>query len=174
MTVADFLRDPFGYDPESSWTGAMRRLAGKNEAAFQALKTQAMEWGGWIQERNYRSILLDNPVAAAESLRDPASVARWGWTARRYEERMKLLSGLSDESFRDELLDTMARRLAVARAIPTVRELRARLAAGRTDTDQLVVQLRSELAASSGSAGARRALERFLAATGLATLVDKE
>jgi hypothetical protein len=170
LTVADFLRDPYAYDPESSWKSAMERLAGGNAAALKALETQAMEWGGWIDERNYRSILLDNPVSAAEHLRDPAMTARWGWTARRYPQRMADLTGLQDEFFREELLETMARRYAVSRAMPLVRELRARLAAGRSDTSELVEQLRRERADADSSAGVGEALDRFLVAAGLSRL----
>jgi hypothetical protein len=171
ITVADFLADPHGYDPQASWAAAMARLAGDDPSALKALKTQAMEWGGWIRERNYRSALLDNPVAAAEDLRDPAAVARWSWTAKRYPQRIIDLGGLQDALFRKELLDTMARRYAVARAMPTVRELRSRLAVGRRDTEQLLDQLRLEREQAPISPGARRALDRFLAAAGLASLL---
>jgi hypothetical protein len=171
LTVADFLKDPHGYDPESSWTSAMEQLTGDHPAALKALKTQAMEWGGWIQARNYRSVRLDNPLAAAERLNDPAAVARWRWTARRYPERMADLAGLKDDPFREDLLDTMARRYAVARAMPTVRELRTRLAAGRSDTAQLVEQLRNERTEASSHPGAKQALDRFLAAAGLASIL---
>jgi len=171
LTVADFLGDPLAYDPDTSWTAAMERLAGEDSSALTALKTQAIEWGGWILERNYRSVRLDSPTAVAEGLRDPAAIARWGWTARRYQQRMADLAGLQDELFRSDLLETMARRHAVARAIPTVRELRARIAAGRSDTSQLVEQLRHERQALSSRPGALRALDRFLAAAGLAALI---
>ena len=149
----------------------MERLAGDDSSALTALKTQALEWGGWILERNYRSILSDNPTAAAEALRDPAAVARWGWTARRYRQRMADLAGLQDPLFRRDLLETMDRRHAVARAIPTVRELRARIAAGRSDTSQLIEQLRQERRDLSSRPVALRALDRFLATAGLASLI---
>jgi hypothetical protein len=171
LTVADFLGDPSGYDPDKSWAAAMERLAGDDSSALTALKTQALEWGGWILERNYRSILSDNPTSAAEGLRDPATVARWGWTARRYRQRMTDLAGLQDPLFRRDLLETMDRRHAVASAIPTVRELRARIAAGRSDTSQLIEQLLQERRDLSSRPGALRALDRFLAAAGLAALI---
>jgi hypothetical protein len=116
-------------------------------------------------------VRLDNPLAAAERLNDPAAVARWRWTARRYPERMADLAGLKDDPFREDLLDTMARRYAVARAMPTVRELRTRLAAGRSDTAQLVEQLRNERTEASSHPGAKQALDRFLAAAGLASIL---
>ncbi len=167
LTVADYLRDPRGYDHEQSLKAAIARIAGDRAEARDALKTQSMEWGGWIGERNYRNILTDNPVAAAEALRDPARVALWGWTARRYPQRMRALGRLQDRAFRDDLLETMARRLAVARAMPTVREIRARLAAGRQDVAALFEQLDDERARVMGQPGVLAALERFLSAAGI-------
>jgi hypothetical protein len=168
LTVADFLRDPHGYDHEKSLQAAISLLAGEDAKARDALKTQSMEWGGWIGERNYRNILKDNPVAAATLLRDPAAVALWKWTVRRYPERMDELAGLRDPLFRRDLLETMARRLAVARAMPMAREIRARVASGRQDIAQLVKQLRDERARVADQPGALAALDRFLEAAGIA------
>jgi hypothetical protein len=167
LTVADYLRNPRQYDPERSLQAAIMRLAGERPEVRDALKTQTMEWGGWIGERNYRNILTDSPLAAAKILRDPARVALWKWTALRYPERMRALENLEDRAFRDDLLETMARRLAVARAMPTVREIRARTAAGRQDIEQLIKQLDDECAALSGHPGPLAALKRFLAAAGI-------
>lgn len=167
LTVADYLRDPEGYDHEISLQAAISRLAGERPEARDALKTQSMEWGGWIGERNYRNIITDSPVAAARVLRDPARVALWKWTALRYPQRMRALQQLEDHLFRDDLLEAMARRLVVARAMPTVREIRARVAAGRQDTAQLVEQLDDERAAVADSPDVLAALERFLAAAGI-------
>jgi hypothetical protein len=167
LTVADYLQDPHGYDPELSLQAAISRLAGDQAEAREALKTQSMEWGGWIGERNYRNILSDSPVAAARALRDPAQVALWSWTARRYPQRMLALQQLQDRAFRDDLLETMARRLAVARAMPTVREIRARVAAGRQDIARLLEQLDDERSRVADRPGVLAALERFLAASGI-------
>jgi len=171
LTIADFLRAPGSYDPDRSWKRAMSRLAGDNPAALTALSTQALEWGGWIGERNYHTVTTDNPETAAGTLGDPAASSAWQWPARRYPQRMADLSGLDDLTFRDELLEIMSRRLAIARAVPTTRELRARLAAGRTDVDPLIDQLRHERERADGPSGALLALDRFLAFSGVQRLV---
>jgi hypothetical protein len=171
LTIADFLRAPTTYDADVSWQGAIDRIAGPSAAASTALKTQAMEWGGWIGERNYHTTASDNPQTAAETLRDPAATAAWQWPARRYPARMADLELLADEVFREELLEVMARRLAIARAVPSVRELRARLAAGRTDVETLVEQLRTERAQVRDQPTALLALDRFLGFSGVASVV---
>jgi hypothetical protein len=174
LTVTDFLRNPGGYDRDGSLQSAINRLAGDDPEVRDALKTQIMEWGGWIGERNYRNILTDSPVAAAKLLRDPARVSLWKWTALRYPQRMRVLEGLADHVFRDDLLEVMARRLAVARAMPTVREIRARIAVGRQDTDRLVEQLEDERSRVAGSPGVLAALDRFLAAAGIQELLGDQ
>jgi hypothetical protein len=171
LTIADFLDAPQSYDPDRSWKSAMDRLAGDDPGARTALSTQAIEWGGWVGERNYHTVISDNPETAAGTLGDPAAFASWQWPARRYPERMAALAGLADEPFRDELLEIMQRRLAIARAVPTTRELRARLAAGRTDLAPLIEQLRHERALAEGRPGVLLALDRFLAFSGVARLI---
>ena len=84
---------------------------------------------------------------------------------------MAALAGIDDDPFRDEVLEIMGRRLAIARAVPTTRELRARLAAGRTDVEALIVQLRHERERVNGQAGALLALDRFLTFSGVARLL---
>lgn len=164
LTVADYLLDPDAYDPDAALEAAARRLAGDDEAALEALRTQALEWGGWIGERNYRTALTDNPVAAAASLRDPAASALWVWTVRRYPDRMAALDGLADRPFAAALHDVMDRRLAIARAMPTVRDLRG----ARGEREALLLErLRHELTRADERSGARDALRRFLDAAGL-------
>lgn len=174
MTVADFLRDPVGYDADTSEQRAVAGLAGGNSGALDALRTQVLEWGGWIGERNYHTALTDNPEVAARALRDPAVVASWSWVTRRYPLRMSRLEQLADTTFRDDLLEVMARRLAVARAVPIVRELRARYGAGRSDVGSLVIQLRRERERAAEHGSAVLALDRFLAAAGLARLFEEQ
>ena len=70
----------------------------------------------------------------------------------------------------DALVDMMDRRLVIARSIPTVRELRARLAAGRSDLEPLVVQLRRERSAAADRPRTLEALDRFLAAADVASV----
>jgi hypothetical protein len=171
LTVADYLRDPDSYDAETSWERAMDRLAGDDAAARRALSTQALEWGGFIGERNYHTARTDNPRTAAESLRDPAASAMWRWPARRYEERMAALARLADRPFAEELLAVMARREAIARAVPAVREIRARIAAGRSDFDPLLEQLQLERRRADADPGALVALDRFLVFSGVGVLL---
>jgi hypothetical protein len=125
LTVVSFLTDPNGYDADHRWLEAMKRLAGDDPAALRTLRTQATEWGGWIAGANYHTALDENPQTAAQSLRDPAAVAAWSWPERTYPERMAGLAAVEDARFRDDLLLTMARRLAVARAVPVVHEILA-------------------------------------------------
>ncbi|MBD3868278.1 MAG: beta-N-acetylglucosaminidase domain-containing protein [Acidobacteria bacterium] len=137
-TVAEYLADPAGYDPDLSWQGAIADLAGDDPAALDALKTQAMEWGGWIGGRNYHHADESSIFTAARELAHPAYVARWGYTLKRYPDRIAALSKLSDTWFRDDLLLAMKRRLAVARVFPLIVEYRARKAAGRKDADDIL------------------------------------
>jgi hypothetical protein len=171
LTVADYLRDPPAYDADASIDRAMVHLSGPHADALRALDTQVIEWGGWVGTRNYHTAMTSNPVTAAAALRDPAAVAAWTWTVRRYPERMTALQALEDTFFRDALLETMARRLTVARAVPLVRELQARLAAGRDDVADLLLLLERERQHAARWPTARLALDRFLGAAGVAEVV---
>ena len=91
---------PDGYDADAELARGHDDSGWKGSSAFDALRIQAMEWGGWVAERNYRSPLRDNPNSAAEALRDPAAVAPWGWVERRYPARMWELGELEDAAFR--------------------------------------------------------------------------
>jgi hypothetical protein len=173
-TAADYLRDPEHYDADGSWQAAIATLAGEDPAALEALRTQALEWGGWVTERNYRSPLRENPISAAELLRDPAAVALWGWVERRYPERMSKLGKLKDGPFREDLLRVMRRRLAVARAMPVVLDLRAALAAASPETQDLIDRLRLQRSLATPEPSALTALDRFLYAAGVASLVAEE
>ena len=55
FTIADFLDDPAGYDPDASFKRAQQRLAGDDPETLEALRVQGIEWGGWVDERNYRN-----------------------------------------------------------------------------------------------------------------------
>jgi hypothetical protein len=170
-TVAEWLRDPRRYEAETAWERAMKTLAGDDETALEALRTQALEWGGPIDGLNHHTARTDNPETAAAVLRDPALAARWKWTLTRYPDRMAALAGLADLTFRAELLEVMSRRLAIARAIPTTREILARQTAGRSDLGGLIGEL-NRLRAGATPRSARLALERFLAVAGLIPLLD--
>lgn len=167
LTVADFLRDPSTYDPDRSWHAAIARLAGDDPAVREALETQALEWGGWIGGRNYHTADTANPHSAAAALGDPAAVASWTWVVRRYPERMEALARAADRTFADDVLLVMARRLAVARAVPLVVEIQARRSAGRTDLDALESQIAAERSRLDGRPDVRLALDRFLAVAGI-------
>jgi len=171
ITVADWLRSPQAYQAKPSWERAMRKLAGDDAEALEALRTQALEWGGPLGGRNHHTALTDNPADTNRVLRDPALVSRWRWTLTRYPERMRQLQGLADQVFRDELLEMMERRLAIARAIPPVREILARRSAGRGDLGGLVAEV-NRLRGRATRPSASVALERFLYATGVLDLLD--
>jgi len=171
ITVADWLRNPPAYEAKTSWERAMRTLAGEDAQALEALRTQALEWGGPPGGRNHHTAATDNPSRTSNVLRDPALVSRWHWTLTRYPQRMKHLQGLADVAFRDELLEVMARRLVIARAIPTAREILARQAAGRSDLAGLIGEL-NRLRARAGATSSRIALDRFLFASGILPLLD--
>ena len=170
ITAADWLRSPRTYEAEPSWERAMRTLAGNDAEALEALRTQALEWGGPLGGRNHHTALTDNPAETTRVLRDPALVSRWRWTLTRYPERMRRLQGLTDRVFRDELLEMMARRLAIARAIPPVREILARQAAGRSDLGGLIAEV-NRLRGGASRPTVRVALERFLHAAGVLDLL---
>ncbi|MDH3786024.1 MAG: hypothetical protein OEV00_11945, partial [Acidobacteriota bacterium] len=105
---------------------AVNRFVGKSSEARDALRTQILEWGGAPGEHNDARFPANDERMAARSLRDPARVARWRWTELRYPERMGKLTALTDEAFRQDLLEAMSRRLAIARAIPAAQQLRQR------------------------------------------------
>jgi hypothetical protein len=165
-TVADYLQDPGGYDPDRSWQAAIADLAGNDPAALDALKTQSMEWGGWIDGRNYHHVDDSSIFTAVRELAQPAYVARWGYTLKRYPDRIAALSNLTDTWFRDDLLLAMKRRLVVARAIPLIVEYRARKAAGRADADDLVRAI-LDLRDRTPERPVRLLLERFLDEAGV-------
>jgi len=167
LSVADFLRDPSSYDPERSRRAAIERLAGPDPRVREALDTQALEWGGWIGGRNYHTAETTNPQNAADALDDPAALASWTWVVRRYPERMEAIARAADRAFADDVLLTMARRLAVARAAPVAAEMLARQGAGRADVDSLLAQLVAERARLSDRPDVRAALDRFLAHAGI-------
>ena len=171
-TAAEWLRDPARYQAKPAWEKAMKALAGDNVEALEALRTQALEWGGPIGGLNHHTAWTDNPAEAGGVLRDPALAARWKWTLTRYPDRMAAISGLADEPFRIELLEVMARRLAIARAIPTTREILARQSAGRSDLAGLIAEL-NRLRGGTTPRSARQALERFLAVAGLLAMLDR-
>lgn len=164
-TIADYLADPASYDPEESWKRALERLAGDDVDARRALRVQAIEWGGWIGTRNYLPRDIDNPAIVARRLDDPAYTALFSWTVKRYPGRMRGLEGLADVAFRDDLLEMMARRLAVARAVPVVLELRRRAAEDRDDTGAMLDVLARQRGEAKGES-AQAALDAFLDAAG--------
>ena len=102
---------------------------------------QVLEWGGPPLSRNWHSAAKDNPTQAAMVLGDPGLLSRWRWTLARYPERMQALGKLEDEAFREALIDAMSRRLAIAKALVPVREIRARQSAGRADLAPLIEEL---------------------------------
>ncbi len=167
LTTADFLRDPDRYDPDESWARAIQRLAGDDPVALDAVKTQAMEWGGWVETMNYHPAEDSDPRALAEELDNPGLMATWGYTLRRYPERMQGIARATDEPFRNDVLAAMARRYAVSRVLPAVLQLRARRPPeGRTAAD-LVDEIRRERASFQNDPNAAGALDAFLDAAGL-------
>lgn len=163
-TIADWLRDPSGYDPEASIRRAMDRTAGDAPAARRALDTQVLEWGGFIDTPNWLPRAATNPERAAAEIDDPGRSERLTWTAERYPARMAALTGLADEPFRDSLLRAMNRRLAVARMLPLAREYLARKRAGRPDAAEALAAVEDERARAAYVPEARRAADLFLRA----------
>jgi hypothetical protein len=135
-TVAAWLEDPAGYEPDPVYEQAMSATAGGNKAALKALKTQALEWGGWVGGRNYHHVENSNIYSAVSQLKHPAYVARWDYTRRRYPERIAALLSLADTVFRDDLIMAMERNLAVARVIPLVVEYEALKTGHRPDAQK--------------------------------------
>jgi beta-N-acetylglucosaminidase-like protein len=166
LTVADYLRDPKGYDPDKSRRKAIERLAGPDPAVREALDTQTIEWGGFIGTRNYHTADTDNPQRAAEALSDPAALAAWTWVVRRYPERMAAIARADDKTFAADVTRTMARRLAVAEAAPLVAEVR-RGTGSKSELEATLGQLRSQRAKLADKDDVRLALDRFLAHAGV-------
>jgi len=169
LTISDYLNDPEEYDPDASLRRALRRLAGEDPEALAALETQTIEWGGWIGERNYRLRDSLNPKTVASALNDPAAVASWTWTEKRYGDRMAALAKVKDVIFRNGVLEVMARKLAIARAMPLVVEALARIRAGREDVAPILDALQQQRRLASVRPGALRALDLFLDAAGFKT-----
>jgi len=170
LTVAEWLKDPAGYDPDVAVQHAMTRIAGAAAAdpeSWAALKTQQLEWGGFVGERNYWPRDALNPAATASRLDDPAFVESFTWTVDRYPARMEALSRLSDARFRDDLLTAMRRRLAIGRAIPPTIEYLVRVRAGRADAAAAKAQLEAERASWAATPDAGRVLDLFLRAAGV-------
>jgi hypothetical protein len=164
LTTAEFLRNPEGYDPEAAAARAIARLAGSNKEAITALETQQLEWGGFIDGRNYWPRDAMNPKVAAERLIDPAFIESFTWTVERYPGRITALAEVADTAFRDDLLRVMRRRLAIARAIPLVVEYLARVRAGRPDAAVSLSRIDDLRRSLGGDPDAKRILDLFLGA----------
>jgi hypothetical protein len=167
ITVADYLADPASYDPDASWARALERLAGPGEPIPAALEAQVREWGGWVGTARYRPAWVDSAVRVAGLLDDPGIRETMAAVARTYPARMEALAGLTDAPFREDLLDVMARRLAVARAFPLAREYRARIEAGRDDVAVLTAEIAEVREVALTRPSAAHALDRFLAEAGI-------
>jgi lipoprotein signal peptidase len=163
-TIADYLRDPEGYDPDRSVASALDRFSGGDRELRMALDTQSIEWGGWIDERNFWPRDLLNASDAGRRLNDPAFVDSFTWTADRYPGRMLALSAMADVPFRDDLLLVMRRRLAVARAMPLAIEYLARVRAGRPDAADVLAQIEQQRRDLASVPDAHRVLDLFLRA----------
>jgi len=163
-TSAEFLLDPRHYDPETAVKHALARIAGDDRGAYTALETQQLEWGGFVDGRNYWPAPELNPEIAGGRLHDPAFVESFTWTADRYPGRMTAMSGLADTAFRDDVLRLMRRRLAIAQAMPLTVEYLARSRAGRADSGETLAQIDALRRSWDPDCDARRTLERFLAA----------
>ena len=169
LTVANFLNHPEQYDPAAAMILALDELCGDSAAARDALRTQILEWGGAPGEHNDGRYPENDERRAAQALRDPARLARWRWTELRYPERMGQLTGLTDVAFRKELLETMSRRLAIARALPAASQLRGRPteAGQREAARNTLISIRSRL---KGRPRALASFDRFLRVAGLDVL----
>ena len=108
-------------------------------------------------------------------MRDPAAVASWAWPARTYPERMASLEAVGDARFRDDLLLTMDRRLAVARAVPVARKILSVPGLPEDGDDPLLNQIQSQRSSLAGRPEVLLALDRFLYHAGLGPLlVERE
>lgn len=166
LTTAEYLSAPERYDAEASWRRAVTTLAGVDEATWRALQAQAREWGGAPGEAGYQHIDDSNPDVAAADLGEAAAAADWEKVARDYPARMAALAGLADHEFRDELIETMSRRLAVAQAFPYTREI---LATGRGDGDpaSAVASLKRLRESLSAQPNSLRVVDLFLESAGV-------
>jgi hypothetical protein len=163
-TVADYLLNPEGYDPDVSALAAMERLSLGKPATLEALRTQSMEWGGWVGTRNYRGRDEDNVFTAAAALQDPAQLALWTYVVKRYPERMAALARLEDPLFREALLSRMEARLAVGRTLPLLVELHGAAPRERDAVWARIEQIRGSV---TDNLEATRLLDRFLEAAGV-------
>jgi hypothetical protein len=166
-TIAAFLLDPDRYDPDAAAKAAVGALAGPLPATVDALTTQQMEWGGFVDGRNYWPRDAANPETTGGRVYDPAFVESFTWTAERYPGRIANLEGVADEPFRLELLRAMRRRLAIARAMPLSVEYLARSRAGRADAIETLARIDGERRSWESDPDARHTLERFLIAAGI-------
>lgn len=167
LTTANFLRDPERYDPDASARNAIAKLAGSNRDAETALTTQQLEWGGFIEGRNYWPRDEMNPVVAATRLHDPAFVESFTWTAARYPGRMEALGGVADAAFRVDLLEIMRRRLVIAKAMPLTIAYLQRVRAGRPDADAALAAVIALRQSEAGDPDAARILDLFLGEAGV-------
>jgi hyaluronoglucosaminidase len=165
-TVADWLDDPDGYDPDASWERAQAELVGSNPEARRALRDQATEWGGWIGTPEYKPVFVESIYTIVDALERDHAASALASVVSLYPERMAALEQLQDEPFRRDLLEMMGRRLAVARAIPLIREYLARESAGRTDLQEILEEL-SDLRERQASASTRSALSTLYEAGGV-------
>jgi hypothetical protein len=164
LTIADFLRDPERYDPEVSTADAVSTLAGRNHDAKIALTTQQLEWGGFIDGRNYWPRNEMNPDAVGRRLNDPGFVMTFTWTVERYPSRMESLAFIADRPFRDELLRTMRRRLAIARVMPLAVDYLARMRGGKPGGDGVLTRIDVQRRSWLGDPDAAGSLDAFLRA----------
>ena len=167
LTTAEFLKDPEAYDPDAAAARAVARLAGRNPQAALALETQQLEWGGFVGSLNYWLREDANPEVVAARLNDPAFVESFTWTALRYPGRIAALLNLGDVAFRDDLIEVMRRRLAVARVLPLTIDYLARVRAKRPDASEVLSQITDERRSWDRDPDATRTLELFLDAAGV-------
>jgi hypothetical protein len=163
-TTAAYLADPKGYDPDAAMRAALRKLAGADPQALDALTTQQLEWGGWVAGRNYATRSEANPAVVAARLQDPAYVDSYTWTVDRYPGRMMALWKLADVPFRDALLLVMRRRLAVAHLVPLAVEFRARVRAGDARAAETLARIDAVRRAWRNDADASRIMDAFVEA----------
>jgi hypothetical protein len=167
LTTAEYLRDPTDYDPDAAAARAIARLAGRDPEARNALATQQLEWGGFIEGRNYWPRDAMNPELTASRLRDPAFVDSFTWTVERYPGRMAALERAADAAFRDDLLRVMRRRLAIAQAVPPTIDYLARVRAGRPDADEVLTVIADLRRSWADDTDAARVLDLFLSDAGV-------
>ena len=156
-----------GKEIETSWQDALARLAGEDKAAWDALRTQAVEWGGWYDERNYRPLESNRVEAACATLRDPAALAAYSWTRKRYADRIWAMRNLADGALRDDLTRVMRRRLAVALALPVIRSLTRPRPEEQYTPDQLYTELRNQRGALAAHPDAQAVFDRLLETCGV-------